>query len=68
MFCQLHDTSMYISIAALTSVVNVRIIVRDVNDNPPRFGQDIYTTSVPEFLAQGGTAFQVIYSATLFIS
>lgn len=44
---------------ALTSVVNVRITVRDVNDNPPSFSQDSFTATVPEFLAVGGSALQV---------
>lgn len=39
--------------------MTVRITVTDVNDNPPRFAQDIYSTTVPEFLAVGGSAFQV---------
>lgn len=44
---------------ALSSVVDVRITVSDVNDNPPRFSQDIFTTTVPEFLAVGALALQV---------
>ncbi len=46
-------------IAALSSVVNVQITVTDINDNAPQFGQDIYTTMVPEFLARTETALQV---------
>ena len=52
--------------AALSSAVNVQITVRDVNDNAPEFVQDIFTTTVPEFLALGGLALQV--SASLCIN
>lgn len=40
--------------------MNVLISVSDVNDNPPFFSQDIYTATVPEFLAVGTRAFEVI--------
>lgn len=43
----------------LSSIVSVQISVGDVNDNAPRFSQNVYTTSVPEFLATGASAFRV---------
>ena len=46
-------------VPSLSSIVNVQISVSDVIDNPPQFTQDIYTTTVPEFLATGASAFQV---------
>lgn len=39
--------------------MNVQITVIDVNDNSPRFDQDSYTITVPEFLAIGQSAIQV---------
>ena len=54
----------------LSSIVSVQITVGDVNDNAPRFSQNVYTSSVPEFLATGASATRVSglaewHSATL---
>lgn len=38
---------------------NVALTVADANDNPPTFGQDAYTTTVPESLSVGGLVLQV---------
>ena len=46
-------------IPPLSSIVSVQIFVGDVNDNAPRFTQNIYTASVPEFLATGSSAIRV---------
>lgn len=43
----------------LSSIVSVQITVGDVNDNAPRFSQNVYTSSVPEFLATGASATRV---------
>ena len=43
----------------LSSIVSVQISVGDVNDNAPRFSQNVYTASVPEFLATGSSAARV---------
>lgn len=43
----------------LSSVVSVQISVVDVNDNAPTFSQNVYTASVPEFLATGASATRV---------
>ena len=43
----------------LSSIVSVQITVGDVNDNAPRFTQNVYSTSVPEFLAVGASATRV---------
>ena len=41
------------------SIVTVQLTISDINDNPPRFSQDIYSTSVPEFLAVGSNTITV---------
>ena len=46
-------------IPPLSSIVSVQVAVGDVNDNAPRFSQNVYTSSVPEFLATGASATQV---------
>lgn len=43
----------------LSSIVSVQITVGDVNDNAPRFSQNVYSSSVPEFLATGASATRV---------
>lgn len=54
--------SLHTSNKALVAIVSVQVTVTDINDNPPKFSQGIYTTSVPEFLAAGSSAFQVFAS------
>ena len=43
----------------LSSIVSVLITVGDVNDNAPRFTQNVYSASVPEFLPAGASAIRV---------
>ena len=52
----------------LSSIVSVQIAVGDVNDNAPRFTQNIYTSSVPEFLATGSSAIRVSGLQCSFLS
>lgn len=55
-------------VVALSSVVSILITVADVNDNCPQFGQDIFTTTVPEFLGIGASAFMVLYDKLMWLS
>ncbi len=47
------------AVPPLSSIVSVQITVGDVNDNAPRFSQNVYTSSVPEFLATGASVTRV---------
>jgi hypothetical protein len=47
------------AVPRLSSIVSVQITVGDVNDNAPRFSQNVYTSSVPEFLATGASVTRV---------
>lgn len=43
----------------LSNTAIISINITDVNDNPPRFGQDAYTASVSELAAEGTEVFKV---------
>ena len=52
----------FFSFSVFSSVVAVQVTVTDINDNGPIFGENIYTTTVPEYLPAGASAFQVTKS------
>lgn len=49
-----------------TTVVNVTVVVIDVNDEPPQFGQDQYRVGIPENLSNS-FLFLLIYRQHLIV-
>lgn len=43
----------------LSGSTNVRVKIEDINDNPPRFSQDVFTVEVPEEVPPPQAVFQV---------
>lgn len=49
----------------LSNTAIISINITDVNDNPPRFSQDAYSTVVNEMIAEGTEVFKVRYCTSL---
>lgn len=43
----------------LSAIVNVTVYIDDVNDNPPKFDQDMYLVELPENMTAGSRVVQV---------
>lgn len=51
--------AMYSRLKSLSSVVPVTIHIQDINDNPPVFGESLYSASVDENVRAGSSVLQV---------
>lgn len=43
----------------MSAIVNVTVYIDDVNDNPPKFDQDMYLVELPENMTAGSRVVQV---------